>query len=344
MIEWIVSSCVLILLVILLRFCFRGKIKLKVQYGLWLLVAFRLLLPVNFFDSSLGVVNRIPENLLEQDVFYEEKRNIQAAGSQKSEADSYKEAGSLAANSNKGNSQNIASSAPTRQQVLSAMQLGQEHGLILWHIWVCGIALSGMAFIIMNVQFQGKIRRTRKLFLCENSSLPVYTTNLVDTPCMFGILRPAVYIPAALTDSEQLPFVLCHENVHYAHRDHLWSLLRTICLCLHWYNPLVWLAAHLSKQDSELACDEASVERLGEDMRLDYGKAVLALSCRRYLPGSSMYLVTSMSGGKGQLKERLRMIAGKPKMALGTLLGLVLLAIAAFFVTFSVFLNLVFEG
>lgn len=88
----------------------------------------------------------------------------------------------------------------------------------------------------------------------------------------------------AVEDPESLHYILCHESVHYRHRDHFWSLARAICLCLHWYNPFVWLAASLSRQDGELACDEETVQWLGESKRLDYGMALLEFCAKGRTP------------------------------------------------------------
>ena len=59
--QWIVSSSVLILVVIALRYVLRGKLSLRMQYALWLLVLVRLLVPVSFGASDLSVMNAVPE-------------------------------------------------------------------------------------------------------------------------------------------------------------------------------------------------------------------------------------------------------------------------------------------
>ena len=81
------------------------------------------------------------------------------------------------------------------------------------------------------------------------------------SPCLVGILSlPAIYLtPEAIQDEDTLRHVLAHELTHFAHKDHIWSALRCVCLVLHWYNPLVWLACVLSRRDGELACDEGAV-------------------------------------------------------------------------------------
>ena len=55
MLNWVVSSSVLILIIVVLRFCLRGKISLRLQYGLWLLVAVRLLFPFSVGEAVASV-------------------------------------------------------------------------------------------------------------------------------------------------------------------------------------------------------------------------------------------------------------------------------------------------
>lgn len=118
----------------------------------------------------------------------------------------------------------------------------------------------------------------------------------------------------AVVEEEKLfGFVLCHENTHYIHRDHWWAFLRMVCFCLHWYNPFVWLAVYLSRQDGELACDEGVVERLEENQRIDYGNALLELSRMKDSGIRGWQLSTTMRGSKFRLKERLWMIVDTPK-------------------------------
>ena len=87
----------------------------------------------------------------------------------------------------------------------------------------------------------------------DGTSLPVYQCSLVKSPCLFGLFRPAVYLTPEVMESQVLTrYVLAHELAHYRAKDHIWSLLRSLCLVIHWYNPLVWVAAVLSKRDAML--------------------------------------------------------------------------------------------
>ena len=57
MTNWIISSSVLILIVICMRYFLKRKISARLQYAIWLLVAVRLLLPISFGNSALSVEN-----------------------------------------------------------------------------------------------------------------------------------------------------------------------------------------------------------------------------------------------------------------------------------------------
>ena len=255
MINWIASSSVLILIVIAIRSAFKGKIKLRLQYALWAIVLIRLLLPVQFGSSEASVANIVNRSeLLEQTAQF-------ITGIERTAA---------------------VSSEPVFNEGQVLMSDGQEPvyetdtafffpGLIQT-IWIIGASIAGLCILISNFCFFTKLRRSRRK-LNIRADLPVYECLWLDTPCMFGFFKPCIYINAVM-DRRELEHVICHETMHYRQGDHLWSLLRSLCLILHWYNPLVWLAAMLSKRDSELSCDEAVVRRLGEDERIEYGRTL----------------------------------------------------------------------
>lgn len=119
-----------------------------------------------------------------------------------------------------------------------------------------------------------------------------------------------------------------HELTHFRHGDHVWALLRCLCLVLHWYNPLVWLAAALSRRDAELACDEATIRRLGEAERAAYGRTLIGITCGSR--PSLLRTATTMNFGKSGLKERISLIVKRPRTAAW---ALVILLLAAVFVT-----------
>lgn len=131
-------------------------------------------------------------------------------------------------------------------------------------VWSCGAAAVGVCLAASNAVFYLRLRRARSRFECAGCQLPVYIVEKLRTPCLFGVPLAAIYItPGIALDETTLRHVVAHENAHYRHRDNFWALFRGICLCLHWYNPLVWLAAILSMR--ELRACKRRVR--GEDTR-----------------------------------------------------------------------------
>ena len=139
--------------------------------------------------------------------------------------------------------------------------------------------------------------------------------------------------PEAAADPETLACALAHEETHYRHGDHIWSALRCAALVLHWYNPLVWWAAALSKRDGELSCDEATVARLGEARRAAYGRTLIDLTCQK--PNQLLVTATTMTGSAGTIKERIQLLVKRPKTTLGIALLVAQLAAVAVGCTFT---------
>ena len=103
---------------------------------------------------------------------------------------------------------------------------------------------------------------------------------------------------------------------------------------LHWYNPLVWLAAKVSRADGELACDEGALRVLGESQRGDYGRTLIGLTCGVRL-GSLFLNATTMTGSAGSLRERIRLLMKRPKTTMLTLTALILVVTIIVGCTFS---------
>jgi len=472
MIEWIVSSSVLVILTVIIRQLFRSKMSLRMRYALWLVVALRLLIPISFFQSSISVLNlldwaaaagggyweklagsggqvlqeRIGDNVqvvgdrLSKDGYGGEgwyggpggaaeelqpnvtgridgerqpgmfgqlsSENLsgmsaQSAGGQLSDIsgnsfgnrqfdmpglsgeNQQSDMPSLSFEnqqsdvpglsfenqqsdmpSSAGGSQQFDKSDPSGinqqsditdcpnevpqpgvfgqisdglygtelqfngagvssggvQRNLAAYLNGTKlSGQVLLIIWLAGTAVCSTVLFATNICYRRRIYLSRTRYQAAGDSrLPVYLSSVVRMPCMFGFLHPAVYLTPEVTEEQKtLKHVLCHENTHYRHHDHLWVLVRAVCVCLHWYNPLVWLAAHLSIQDCELACDEETLERLGAEERIDYGRTLLALSVQDGVLPGSLQLSTSLTGRKKQLKERLQMVVRQPGKYMG---------------------------
>ena len=338
MIEWIVSSSVLILIVIALRFVLKGKISPRMRCFLWAVVMLRLLIPFSFgatdFSAVQGVANVSQVKEFNSLAPVENISRLDGESAEITYRDSV-----LYGRSN-------TAYEPDKSVLFKSAEYFDRMERMLFLrktasiVWLGGMALMTAVFLFSNLRFASMLKRSRHpLADCcgydlSDISCPVYMTQSIKTPCLFGLISPAIYItPAAAADNAVLRHALQHENTHYLRRDNLRAAVRCICLILHWYNPLVWLAAFLSVEDSELACDEATIQRLGEDERLSYGRTLIDMTCQGH--SGLTVTATTMVGSKNAIKRRIESIANKPKMAAGMLAAVIVIAAIAIVFTFA---------
>lgn len=327
MIEWVVSSCILILAVIALRYLLRGKISLRLQYALWLLVLARLLIPVSFGSTDISVMSVVEKAPAVQAV--ESVREVDTIW----QADNGSVQG-LPAGAAADNAPLQIAPRTTSDDQFSRMSSALTLRKVLLPVWWCGAAVTLLVFLTANLCFAARLRKSRCSLAVESASLPVYVARERAVPCLFGLFRPAVYVtPEAEEDGTLLRHTVAHETTHFRHGDHVWALLRTVCLALHWWNPLVWWAAKLSRQDGELACDEATIRALGEGERAAYGRTLIRMACGR--GASPLLTATTMDGGKTSLHERIVLLAKKPRTAALAAIALVLAAALCVGCTFT---------
>ncbi|MBD5162486.1 MAG: M56 family metallopeptidase [Oscillibacter sp.] len=313
MIEWIVTSSVLILLVAFLRVIIKGRVNPRLRYALWGLVLLRLLIPGTLWESRASVMTPVAAR---QE--YQAIENIPSYI--KTQPDGWIEIGTHGG-------QNWTSIPPERLQPGSPVHydwppveaeletLRKQVSIrdaFLW-AWLAGSAVVGVFLLAVNLKFNHNLKKNRRT-LEQYRGRWVFTMDGLPTPCLFGLFRPAVYLtPDVAADESAKAHVLAHEYAHFRQGDHVWSFLRGVCLALHWYNPLVWLAAYLSRRDCELSCDEGAVRLLGEDSRADYGRTLVELVARRTTPKDLVCCATTMTGGKSALKERIALLVKRPR-------------------------------
>lgn len=330
MLETIITSSVLIVVLILLRYFFKGKINLQLQYALWLLVAVRLLMPFSLFDSSFSVLNIVGMDRQAEQI----KSPVTLPPSDSAQQADVNNAEGIT---------DVTDISETSRYTVQNKTINSDSTSnektplndVLYIVWLVGAIAMGLWFILQNIWFYTRLKKTRKAVEIPSSQLPVYLSSYVKSPCLFGFL-PAVYIhPHRLTDTEVLKFILAHEETHYRHGDHLWSYIRCVCLALHWFNPLVWWAAVLSRRDCEIACDESTLNRIGNEHRKAYGNTLITMIEHRAKPSDLFCSATTMTSGNSGIKERITMIAKKPKMLLPTLLVVILILAAVVGCTFT---------
>lgn len=334
----LITSSILILLIAALRPLLRGRIDPRIQYALWLAVALRLLIPGNLFTSAysaLALLERADRGPGIAETIGQIPIPTRTYGSAWDQAlrEFEQENGPITV---------IAESrglyayeqVDYRAQTLflSGPTLAELAAKCARPLWLGGAAAMALWFGAVNWKLRRRLRGAQRIE--ADCPLPVYVTDALPSPCLCGALRPRIYVtPAALDGPDRLRHVLAHELTHYRHKDHWWALVRCACLCLYWFDPLVWWAAALSRQDCELACDEGAIRALGEAERIPYGRTLVGLIAAGRTP--LLQTATTMTGGKRRVRERVKLIARRPKTVIAVALALALIVGCAVGCTFS---------
>lgn len=153
--------------------------------------------------------------------------------------------------------------------------------------------------------------------------MPLYESAVIESPMLIGLFNPCIYLPSGFLKEmvgkeNDIILILHHELVHFKRRDLWYKWLFQAALCVHWFNPLLYVFQHKFNIDCELACDETMLKLLSEEGRRAYGNVLLDVAQKNWsegvLPGKELRMhrnvpAMTLLEGKSTLKERLRGIA-----------------------------------
>ncbi|MBI1374001.1 MAG: hypothetical protein GC159_14865 [Phycisphaera sp.] len=207
------------------------------------------------------------------------------------------------------------------------MTLSRNHGAAAWALiacWLLGAALLLGWAVLCSVRLARRVRRAgvdadedlqRELRACCEAmgvrrAPRLVITDVVAGPALTGVLRPTLLLPSSVVtqlDSDELRYVLRHELAHLRRRD-LWAHWLIVALrALHWFNPLVWLAARHVQNERELACDALVLSRGGTNDAPAYGRTLIkVIELMQNRPG--VHAALGIGGSASKLKRRLSML------------------------------------
>lgn len=168
---------------------------------------------------------------------------------------------------------------------------------LLAAVWLAGAA----AMAVYGLWGAARLRRQVALAFKVAGEPGVFAAERVAEPFAFGLLRPRIYLPLGLEKGEQR-IILLHERAHLRRRDNLVKPLFYAALCLHWFNPLAWLAFKGMACDMEAACDEAVLRAAGSGIKAAYCESLLRFS------GPQKRVMTALSFGEGRVAGRVRAV------------------------------------
>lgn len=196
-----------------------------------------------------------------------------------------------------------------------AMVQRTESILILSVIWLAGLLLCFGFFAVSYIKCYREFRFSLPV---ENDileawkekhplkrSLSIRQTETIAAPLSYGVIRPVILMPknTEWKNIYQLRYVLEHEYVHIRRLDMLTKLIMIAAVCIHWFNPLVWVMYILFNRDLELSCDETVVRRFGMDIKSVYATALISMEEKK---SGLTPLCNSFS--KNAIEERIRAI------------------------------------
>ncbi len=291
----------LILCVLAVRWLLRGRLPAGALHLLWLLVAVRLVLP-GAPSSSWSVFNlahRAPVGAV-ADAGWQVRSFVEPAGTA--------DAGPKA----------LGEGAVLKKETWSATDA------LPW-LWAAGVTVQivllgwsalavrrrlGGAVIIEDARFLRLAEECREQLGLRRRVTFLESAELAG-PAVLGLWRPRLVMPPGLIarlSDEELRFVLLHELAHVRRHDLAALWLLTAARVLHWFNPLVWLAAHTARGDAELACDETVLRHAHDTAPTAYGAALLKLvQLASWRP--TALPMAGITERAGALKERLARIA-----------------------------------
>ena len=303
-----VTASVAILFVLLARLLLKRAPKIF-SYALWAVVLFRLLCPVSIttgfsllglFDAPVTetTTHTTAVEYIPQDVVHTPAPEVKLPVP--------------------GVNQSVNEALPQGDEQTAADPLKAPVALATL-VWLAGIGVLAAYSVVSLLRLRQRL--VGAVLLRDN----IYLADYIESPFVMGILRPKIYLPSSLSEQEQ-GYIILHEQHHIRRGDHIIKALAFLALCVHWFNPLVWVAFVLSAKDMEMSCDEAVVKKLGEEIRADYSASLLSLATgRRIIAG------TPLAFGEGDTKGRIKNLLNwkRPKAWITVLAAVVCVVVAA---------------
>lgn len=322
------SGAIMIFAVMMVRVVAINKLPKNVFVLLWEMVLLRLLVPFSVPSSfsAYSLVAKIPlfakRITIIQDIFSEVSVNTDIS--------------QISREALKG--QHATAVSGVLQEQFEVNFEGMLSSIFPWDvIWVMGMILCGIFFAVSYFRCCFEFRTSLPVKnevvnkWLENHSLrrplQIRQSERISAPLTYGILRPIILMPKG-TDWEnmqQLQYILLHEYVHICRFDMVVKLITVLTLCIHWFNPMVWMLYFLLNRDIELSCDENVVHRFGENTRASYARILIAMEEKK---SGLMPFYNNFS--KNAIEERITSIMKIKKVTMGAvLISVVLLVIMA---------------
>lgn len=328
------SGAVMIIVILLVRAVAINRLPKRVFVVLWEAAFLRLLIPISI-PSVFSAYSMVRENHITQEVFTEsavsylipEAQEVQFASTALiPEAQEVPSA--------------VAALIPEVQEVQSAVSVNMaeviqneihtvpaEAPFPFWTVlWVAGMLICALFFLISYLRCYREFRMSLPVcnaFVEEwlqghriKRGIRIRQSDRILSPLTYGIFCPVILMPKTTDweDIQRLQYVLQHEYVHIRRFDMIRKFAAALVLCIHWFNPAVWIMYVIYNRDIELSCDESVIRRFGESSKSFYAKALIAMEEKR-----NRLQPLSNSFSKNAIEERIKAVMKTKKVTVWAL-------------------------
>ena len=315
--------------VLAVRFFLRKPLGNRFVRALWLLVALRLLLPIALPNP---LMNAIKPTLSIDAGIRPMADQVRTRVGDAATALYWKAIGD--------------SDVPPLIELLRRLAQATRNGSLSWIIMVVyfsgAFGIAG-GIVAENIRFRRHLRPqppSEAMLaswkrLCEEQGLkrPPRLILSQDLPaaCAVGVFRPFVAAPPDAPEDS-----LRHACAHARLRTGIAALIRDICLCAHWFNPLVWVCVYRARLDDALACDELALAAMPEPDRERYASWLIHQKDTAFAT-PAMWVTASAAAMNARalaLRIRLAKHPGRPHVAaLGAVCFAAALTLSVMFAT-----------
>ncbi len=318
-----VSGSIIALILFAVRPLIKRRFSKAWQYYIWLVVIFRLLIPYSPEASLVGNLFDLAETVGVEHAIYTVPAisDTEIRGNTLEQLPDYNPDGHAIPQNGKART--------------------FEYLEYIWPIWALGVLLlfalrvfqygsfickvkAGSSIVkaaeVLDIfhQVENELRIKRKISLCQS--------NLIKSPMLIGLLKPVIIIPENFLAIGNLNYVFRHELIHFKHLDIWYKWLVQLTVCIHWFNPLVYIISRHINNLCEFACDEAVSKELDAEGRMEYGNTIINAVSFDTTYKCKVFSMT-LCEGKKNLKERLSAIMKAEKKS-GRIIFLSLVLIA----------------
>lgn len=284
LLQMSLSGAIMILAIIIIRALTINKLPKKVFLILWGIALFRLVLSFSF-SSAFSIYSLIPQSSFTSEFMAKlPAGNLSSSASSEQPKETLAAPAAIQTDERAGQPNDLKTNAAPKN----------SFALSLWTcIWISGMILLAGFFVLIyykcHKEFQMSLpvdNETSRKWLTAHQlrrSVSIRQSDCISAPLTYGIFRPVILMPGNTDwkDEKTLPYVLEHEFVHIERLDMITKLIFTAVLCIHWFNPMVYVMYILVNRDLELSCDETVIRRFGEDKKSAYAKALILMEERK---------------------------------------------------------------